>query len=69
MEVDRIFTAASDWYQMLLYEKHGLDFVTAMFYICSAYVDCGGEIYFVNMFRVISCLYNRMGGHKFTEIV
>ena len=30
-EADRIFTVAPDWCQVLLYEKHGLNFVTAMF--------------------------------------
>ena len=63
-----IFTVASDWCQKLLYEKHSLNFVTVMLQICSAHIDCGGEIYFVSVFRVVPCFYNSMSGYKFTKI-
>ena len=60
---------ASDWCQKLLYEKHSLNFVTAMLQICSAYIDCGGEIYFVNMFRVVPCFYNIMMPESFRNFM
>lgn len=46
--MDRIFSIVPDRCQILLYEKHGLCFITAVFEICPAYVYCGGEI---NFFR------------------
>ena len=39
-EVDRIFSIVLDRCQILLYEKHGLCFVTIVFEICPAYVYC-----------------------------
>ena len=51
-----IFTVGSDRGQMSLYEEHNLNFVTAVFQICPAYVDCGGEIYFINVFDIFSSL-------------
>ena len=47
-EVQRIFLAQPDWCQIALNELHDLDFVTAVSEICPAYVDGGGEIYFVD---------------------
>ncbi|MFZ2565274.1 MAG: hypothetical protein WAX36_08330, partial [Ruminococcus bromii] len=43
-EVDRIISIVPDRCQILLYEKHGLCFVTTVFEICPAYVYCDGEI-------------------------
>ena len=37
---DRIFSIVPDRCQILLYEKHGLCFVTTVFEICPAYVYC-----------------------------
>ena len=64
-----VFTVGSDWCQVPLYEEHNLSFVTAVFQICPAYVDCGGEIYFINVFDIFSCLDHSMGSDQFTEIV
>ena len=52
MEVDRVFSVVPDRCQILLYEKHGLCFVTAVFEICPAYVYCGGEINFIDVFGI-----------------
>ena len=49
-EVDRIFSIVLDRCQILLYEKHGLCFVTTVFEICPAYVYCDGEINFIDVF-------------------
>ena len=49
-EVDRIFSIVPDRCQILLYEKHGLCFVTNVFEICPAYVYCDGEINFIDVF-------------------
>ena len=38
--MDRIFSIVLDRCQILLYEKHGLCFVTIVFEICPAYVYC-----------------------------
>lgn len=59
----------SDRGQMSLYEEHNLNFVTAVFQICPAYVDCGGEIYFINVFDIFSSLDYSMGSDQLTEIV
>ncbi len=59
----------SDRCQIPLYEKHGLRFVTAMFEICSAYVDCGGEINFIDVFGILTCFYHNMGGCQLAEII
>ena len=48
--MDRIFSIVPDRCQILLYEKHGLCFVTAVFEICPAYVYCDGEINFIDVF-------------------
>ena len=50
--MDRIFSIVPDRCQILLYEKHGLCFVTAVFEICPAYVYCGGEINFIDVFGI-----------------
>ena len=68
-EVDRIFSVVSDWCQISLYEKHGLCFVTAVFEICSAYVDCGGEIDLIDMFGILTCFYHSMSSYQFTEVI
>ena len=44
--MDRIFSIVPDRCQILLYEKHGLCFVTTMFEICPAYVYCDGVFEF-----------------------
>lgn len=54
---------------MSLYEKHGLCFVTAVFEICPAYVDCGSEINFIDVFGFLRCFYHGMSGYQFAEIV
>lgn len=54
---------------MSLYEKHGLWFVTAMFKICPAYVDCSGEINFIDVFGIFTCFYHGVGSHQFAEII
>ena len=59
----------SDRGQMSLYEEHNLNFVTAVFQICPAYVDCGGEIYFINVFDIFSSLDYSIGSDQLTEIV
>ena len=51
--MDRIFSIVPDRCQILLYEKHGLCFITAVFEICSAYVYCGGEINFIDVFGIL----------------
>lgn len=56
-------------YQVSLYEKHDLCFVTAMFEICPAYVDCGGEINFIDVFDIFTCFYHDVGHHQFAEII
>ena len=48
--MDRIFSIVPDKCQILLYEKHGLCFVTTVFVICPAYVYCDGEINFIDVF-------------------
>ena len=52
-----------------MYEKHGLRFVTAVFKICSAYVDRGGEIDFIDVFGIFTCFYHSMSGYQFAEII
>ena len=52
---------------MPLYEKHGLCFVTAVFQICPAYVDRGGEINFIDVFGFLRCFYHSMSGYQFAE--
>ena len=55
MGVDRIFSIVPDRCQILLYEKHGLCFVTAVFEICPAYIYCGGKINFIDVFGIFRC--------------
>ena len=57
MGVDRIFSIVPDRCQILLYEKHGLCFVTAVFEICPAYIYCGGKINFIDVFGIFRCFY------------
>ena len=57
-EVDRIFSVVPDRCQILLYEKHGLCFVTVVFEICPAYVYYGGEINFIDVFGIFRCFYH-----------
>ena len=68
-EVDRIFTVGSDWSQRPLYENLDLCFVTAVFQVCPAYIDWGGEVYFINVFDIFSSLNYGMGSDQFAEIV
>ena len=49
---DRIFSIVPDRCQILLYEKHGLCFVTTVFEIRPAYVYCDGEINFIGVFGI-----------------
>ena len=42
--MDRIFSIVPDRCQILLYEKHGLCFVTAVFEICHAYVTAVAKL-------------------------
>ena len=62
-EVDRIFSIVPDRCQILLYEKHGLCSVTAVFEICPAYVYCGGEINFIDVFGIFRCFYHSVRSH------
>ena len=62
-EVDRIFSIVLDRCQILLYEKHGLCFVTAVFEICPVYVYCGGEINFIDVFGIFRCFYHSVRSH------
>lgn len=50
--MDRIFSIVLDRCQILLYEKHGLCFVTTVFEIRPAYVYCDGEINFIDVFGI-----------------
>lgn len=52
-----------------MHEKHGLRFVTAVFEICPAYVDRGGEINFIDVFGFHGCFYHGMSDCQFAEIV
>lgn len=52
----RIYTVGSDCGQMSLYEEHDFNFITAVFQICHAYVECSGEIYSINVFDIFSSL-------------
>ena len=52
-----------------MYQKHSLCFVTAMFKICFAYIDGGGEINPVSMFGIFVCFYHCMGSYQLTEII
>ena len=54
---------------MPLCEKHSLCFVATVFEICSAYVDRGGEINFIEVFGILTCFYHSMSGYQFAEIV
>ena len=49
---DRIFSIVPDRCQILLYEKHGLCFVTTVFEIRPAYVYCDSEINFIDVFGI-----------------
>ena len=50
-------------------KKHGLCFVITVFEICFAYVDCGGEIDFIDMFGILTCFYHSMSSYLFTEVI
>ena len=52
-----------------LYEKYGLNSRHCYVLNMPAYVDCGGEIYFVDMLCVISCSHNGLSCHKFAEVI
>ena len=60
---DRIFSIVPDRCQILLYEKHGLCFVTTVFEIRPAYVYCDGEINFIDVFGIFRCFYHSVRSH------
>ena len=60
---DRIFSIVPDRCQILLYEKHGLCFVTIVFEICPVYVYCDGEINFIDVFGIFRCFYHSVRSH------
>lgn len=61
--MDRIISIVPDRCQILLYEKHGLCFVTTVFEICPAYVYCDGEINFIDVFGIFRCFYHSVRSH------
>ena len=68
-EVHRIFSIQPDWCQITLNELHDFGFVTVVSEICPAYVDSGGEIYFVNQLVFRFILRDGMCGDHLTEVI
>lgn len=60
---DRIFSIVPDRCQILLYEKHGLCFVTTVFEIRPAYVYCDDEINFIDVFGIFRFFYHSVRSH------